>query len=96
MKPTVKPTVKSTVRPRLAAHVRSRYDARRGQHQLVYPEGLLVLGHSAAAIAGLCDGRTPAQILEALRAEYGDVPERDVDDFLAALAERGLLRDESA
>ena len=44
-------------RPTLASHVRYRWDAVRDQHQLVFPEGVLVLNESAAALAALCDGR---------------------------------------
>jgi pyrroloquinoline quinone biosynthesis protein D len=86
----------------LARHARYRWDALRGQHQLVFPEGLLVLNETGAAIVRLCDGRSTAELLAALAAQLTDCPptpggedrvQDEVHEFLARLAKKGLLRD---
>ena len=53
-------------RPQLAPGVRYRWDEMREQHQLLFPEGLLVLNESGAAIVRLCDGRTTDQMIHEL------------------------------
>ncbi len=81
-------------RPLLVRHARYRWDDLRGQHQLVFPEGLLVLNDSAAAIVRLCDGRTVEELDAALREQFVDRPlDEDVLEFLERLARKGLLRD---
>jgi coenzyme PQQ biosynthesis protein PqqD len=86
-----------TDRPRLVRHARYRWDEIRQQHQLVYPEGILVLNDSGAAILRLCDGRALEELLAALAAQFGEPPpEADVLTFLRRLAEKGLLRDADA
>lgn len=78
----------------LVPHARYRWDKVRGQHQLVFPEGILVLNESGAAIVRLCDGRTTAELLAALSEQFPDgQPETDVPAFLDRLARKGLLRD---
>ena len=81
-------------RPLLAPGVRYRWDETREQHQLLFPEGLLVLNESGAAIVQLCDGRTTDEMICELegRVSNGN-PADDVPLFLARLAEKGLLRD---
>lgn len=83
-------------RPLLAAGARYRWDRVRRQHQLVFPEGLLVLNETAAAIVQLCDGRSLSDLIGALRASFpgADLGE-DVRSFLERLAQKGLLRDAS-
>jgi pyrroloquinoline quinone biosynthesis protein D len=81
-------------RPRLVPHARYRLDKLRGQHQLVFPEGILVLNDTGAAIVRLCDGRCLDELLGALTAEFGDgVRGEEVGEFLQRLAKKGLLRD---
>ncbi len=81
-------------RPLLVPHARYRWDAVRGQHQLVFPEGLLVLNESGAAIVRLCDGRPLADLLAALRERFSDGElGEDVQAFLSRLARKGLMRD---
>ena len=81
-------------RHRLARGVRYRWDAMREQHQLLFPEGLLVLNESGAAIVRLCDGRTTDEMIRELEDLVSDGnPADDVHQFLARLAEKGLLRD---
>jgi pyrroloquinoline quinone biosynthesis protein D len=81
-------------RPLLARGARYRWDELRGQHQLVYPEGLLVLTGSAAAIVRLCDGRPMGEIITVLHGQFpGADPGPDVHAFLERLAGKGLVRD---
>lgn len=81
-------------RPLLVRHARYRWDALRGQHQLVFPEGILVLNQSGAAIVQLCDGRSLPDLIAALAEQFaGDLATREVDEFLQRLAKKGLLRD---
>jgi pyrroloquinoline quinone biosynthesis protein D len=81
-------------RPLLARAARHRWDEVRGQHQLVFPEGLLVLNAPAAAVVRLCDGRPVEDLIAALRGQFsaGD-PAADVPAFLGRLAGKGLVRD---
>ena len=76
------------------AHASYRWDKVRGQHQIVFPEGVLVLNEPGAAIVRLCDGRSTAELLAALSEQFpdGDLGE-DVQAFLDRLARKGLLRD---
>ncbi len=81
----------------LVPQARYRWDKIREQHQIVYPEGVLVLNETGAAIVRLCDGRTTAQLLTALRAEFPDARiEADVETFIARLSKKGLLCDAPA
>ncbi|MDC0936745.1 pyrroloquinoline quinone biosynthesis peptide chaperone PqqD [Pirellulales bacterium] len=83
---------KST-RPKLARGVRYRWDEVRELHQLLYPEGLLVLNETGAAIVQLCDGRSADEIKQELAGSFSDSQiDSDVDDFLKRLAQRGLIR----
>lgn len=84
-------------RPRIAAKARLRYDRKAERTMLLYPEKGLVLNPTAADIAKLCTGEhSVGAIVDQLAAKYGKeaaVIEREVMDFLAALAERGLLQE---
>jgi pyrroloquinoline quinone biosynthesis protein D len=86
----------------LARHARYRWDALRGQHQIVFPEGLLVLNETGAAIVRLCDGRSVAELLTTLEAQFSGCPptpegegrvQDEAHEFLTRLAKKGLLRD---
>lgn len=80
--------------PVLAPHARYRWDQLRRQHQIVFPEGILVLNESGAAIVRLCDGRSTPQLLAALEEQFsGRDPAGEVHEFLGRLAKKGLLRD---
>ena len=81
------------LRPRLVRHARYRWDKLRGQHQLVFPEGILVLNDTGAAIVRLCDGRSMDELLGALTESYGDSLPEEVGEFLNRLTQKGLLRD---
>lgn len=81
-------------RPVLVSHARYRWDELRLQHQLVYPEGILILNDSGAAIVQLCDGRLIDELVVALQEEYSEGnPAADMDEFLHRLANKGLLND---
>jgi pyrroloquinoline quinone biosynthesis protein D len=81
-------------RPLLVRHARYRWDEIRAQHQLVFPEGILVLNESGAAIVRLCDGRPVDDLLAALAEQFAQPPAgEEVRDFLQRLAQKGLLRD---
>ncbi len=78
----------------LVPHARYRWDKVRGQHQLVFPEGILVLNDSGAAIVQLCDGRSTGELLAALSKQFPEgLAGEDVPVFLERLAAKGLLRD---
>ena len=87
----------SIARPLLVAHARYRWDKVRRQHQIVFPEGVLVLNEPGAAIVRLCDGRSTAELLAALTEQFpdGDLGELgdNVHAFLDRMARKGLLRD---
>ena len=79
--------------PLLARGVRYRWDEVRKQPQLLYPEGVLVLNESGAAIVKLCDGRSVQEIKSELKKSFPDSElSSDVDQFLVRLAQKGLIR----
>jgi pyrroloquinoline quinone biosynthesis protein E len=91
-------------RPALAAKTRVRRDPITGQPLVLYPEGLLRLNRSGAAIVALCDGRRSVQSIVAelaakfrpgsreMGAEIGpDEIADDVGTFLEELDTKGLL-----
>jgi coenzyme PQQ biosynthesis protein PqqD len=81
-------------RPVLSRRARYRWDALRQQHQIVFPEGVLVLNESGAAIVKHCDGRFMDNLLAALSGQFADgFQAADVHAFLGRLLEKGLLRD---
>lgn len=83
-------------RPVLASHARYRWDPVRRQHQIVFPEGLLVLNESAAAAIRLCDGRSWSEILAELDGQFSGFEPGELQDFMDRLARKGLLRDGDA
>jgi pyrroloquinoline quinone biosynthesis protein D len=81
-------------RPVLVRHARLRWDAVRGEHQIVFPEGVLVLNESAAAIVERCDGRLLSELITSIERDASpDRSEQDVKTFLGRLAAKGLLRE---
>ena len=78
----------------LVRHARYRWDTLREQHQVVFPEGMLVLNKTGAAIVQLCDGRSTDEIHAALKEQFFEGnPTDDVNPFLERLAKKGILRD---
>jgi coenzyme PQQ biosynthesis protein PqqD len=89
-------TSQPIARPVLSVGTRYRWDKIREQHQLVFPEGMMVLNDSGTAIVGLCDGRSTSDLIATLKGTYpGSDPTDDVHEFLRQLADKGLLRDTS-
>ena len=79
-------------RPRLARHVRLRFDPARGRHVLLTPEAVTVLNGTGAAVLELCDGqRTVAEIVAELRGRYAHVDDEEVRRFVDRLAARRCL-----
>jgi pyrroloquinoline quinone biosynthesis protein D len=79
--------------PRVAPRARLHWDEVRERHVLLYPEGLVALNETAAAILELCDGDRPvAQIVATLKLRYrAEGIERDVAVLLQGLAAKGLV-----
>ena len=81
--------------PRLASRAKLRKDPATGGWVLLFPEGLMNLNESAAAILRLCDGQIPMPgILERLSRNFKTpVPllEKDVREALDQFQSKGLL-----
>jgi pyrroloquinoline quinone biosynthesis protein D len=79
-------------RPRLARHVRLKFDTAREQYALLSPESVWVLNDTGVAIVKLCDSRrTIADIQSELRTRYDQVADGDVRRFVSDLvAKRGM------
>ncbi len=92
---TPKPPIALTARPRLNSKVRVQTDKVSGKPALLYPEGVLILNPTGAAIVALCDGqRTLTEIVAALAEKYNapaDALASDVVEYLARLRDKGLL-----
>ena len=75
--------------PKLAPHVRLRFDATRNQTVLLGPESVAVLNGTGASILSLCDGqRTVGEIVAELRGTYKRVDEDEIRTFLGRLTKR--------
>jgi len=88
------PEIEPQTRLRLSPKVRVRRDEQSGKTALVFPESVLFLNPSGAAIVELCNGRTLSEIVRILTERYQVTPEqveRDVRGYLVRLSERGLL-----
>jgi len=90
-------TLAASSRPKLWKFARVQFDEARQRSVLQYPEGAVLLNDTAAEILALCDGtRTLAEIAAALKERYGADVFDDVQGYLTQLADRELVRDESA
>lgn len=80
-------------RPSFVRGVRLQWDDIRKRHMLLFPEGVLVLNPTAAAVLELCDGkRTVGAIVTELEQRYqGASVGNDVHKLLSRIAERGLI-----
>jgi len=88
------PTIDGSAQPRLAHGVRLQTDSKTGNRVLLFPEGVLELNETAQEIVSRCDGRTVADIVQALAEEYDADPKMlgaDVRDTLADLQQRKLI-----
>jgi pyrroloquinoline quinone biosynthesis protein D len=83
------------MRVRLTSKARVQTDKITGKPALLYPEGVLLLNPTGAAIVELCDGRhTVGEMMRQLAVRYGSTPDglsQDVTAYLGRLHERGLL-----
>ncbi len=83
--------------PRLAPFARYRWDKIREQHQIVYPEGVLVLNRTGAEIVKRMDGRTLDDLVAELETVFNSTAVRgDVAVFLEKLFNHGLLKRDDA
>ncbi len=81
-------------RPVLTRRARYRWDDVRREHHVVFPEGVLVLNETGAAIVKLCDGRSTAELIAAIEEQFSSGnPAADVHAFLNRLSKKGLLCD---
>lgn len=81
--------------PALWRLARLDFDAVRQQRVLLYPEGVVLLNDTGAAILDLCDGRrTVAEITTILQERYNSDVMGDVIDYLSSLVDRELVRAE--
>jgi pyrroloquinoline quinone biosynthesis protein D len=88
------PTIAGSAQPRLARGVRLQTDSQTGNIVLLFPEGVLELNETAQEIVTRCDGRTVAEIVQALAEEYDADPQMlgaDVRETLADLQQRKLI-----
>jgi pyrroloquinoline quinone biosynthesis protein D len=83
------------MRVRLSSKARVQTDKITGKPAFLYPEGVLLLNPTGAAIVELCDGQhTLAEMVTQLAERYSAPPEKllsDVTEYLGRLRERGLL-----
>ncbi|WKN21093.1 pyrroloquinoline quinone biosynthesis peptide chaperone PqqD [Azotobacter vinelandii] len=80
--------------PRLRRGFRFQWEPAQNCHVLLYPEGMVKLNDSAAAILGQVDGdRSIAAIVAALRERFpeSDGIEEDVLEFLEVARERSWI-----
>ena len=84
--------------PRLVTGARLRYDEVREEHQLLIPEGVVLLNPTAAEVLELCDGeRSIDAIAGELSARYDGADVRDdVLEMVDAMTQRGLVVDAAA
>lgn len=81
-----------TDRPRLRCGVRTGIDPLSDEAILLFPEGVLFLNETAAAVIQQCDGsRSVAEVLRGVGAVYDDVAEKDVLELLRDLIRQRLL-----
>ena len=82
-------------KPRLAAKARLKWDAVRGKHLLLFPEGVLVLNQTAHDVLALCDGqRAVAEIVKTLATQYAvdaNAIDADVKEILQKLSQKTFV-----
>ncbi|MBJ6611336.1 MAG: pyrroloquinoline quinone biosynthesis peptide chaperone PqqD [Candidatus Thiothrix moscowensis] len=81
-------------KPALAPGYRFQWEPVQSCHVLLYPEGMVQLNETAAAILSFCDGqRNVLRVIADLENEYAAEGLReDVLSFLAEAVERGWVR----
>jgi pyrroloquinoline quinone biosynthesis protein D len=85
--------VDTTAVPAIGRGFRLQWEPAQAAHVLLYPEGMVKLNQSAAAILTRCDGtRTVADIITDLESTYGLAGlTQDVCAFIAIAIERTWL-----
>lgn len=85
--------IDTAARPAIGAGFRLQWEPAQEAHVLLYPEGMVKLNQSAAAILTRCDGvRTVAEIVADLERTYSAAGlSPDVCAFLALAAERAWV-----
>jgi pyrroloquinoline quinone biosynthesis protein D len=79
--------------PALWRLARIEFDQVRQQRVLLYPEGVVLLNDTGAAILDLCDGkRSIADIASVLGERYHCDVTADVVEYLSRLVEQELVR----
>jgi len=92
--PNPEPGLTASSVPSLWRLARLEFDRVRQQNVLLYPEGVVLLNETGAAILELCDGRRSiATIAQILGERYQCDVIADVTEYLSQLAERELIRD---
>ena len=85
--------VSATARPAIAHGLRLQWEPAQEAHVLLYPEGMVKLNGSAAAILTRCDGvRTVTDIVADIERTYGVAGlSAEVAGFVALAVERSWL-----
>jgi pyrroloquinoline quinone biosynthesis protein D len=80
--------------PALAAGYRFQWEEVQQCHVLLYPEGMVQLNETAAAILSFCDGqRNVGEVVATLESEYeAEGLYNDVAEFLLEAIEHGWVR----
>lgn len=80
--------------PRLAAGYRFQWEEVQQTHVLLYPEGMVQLNDTAAAVLGLCDGKRAVKtIIEDIERDYEtEGLQDDVWQFLVEAQAEGWVR----
>jgi pyrroloquinoline quinone biosynthesis protein D len=86
-------SIDTAARPAVGAGFRLQWEPAQGAHVLLYPEGMVRLSRSAAAIMTRCDGeRTIAAIVADIEREYATTGlSSDVHTFVELAIERCWL-----
>ncbi len=88
-------TIDDSSVPRLAPHIKLRFDKTRGRWVILAPERVLMPDDIAVEIVKRCDGEaTVGAIVEALAAEFGAPAGEvghDVTELLQDLADKGFV-----
>jgi len=80
--------------PSLWRLARLQFDPVRNQRVLLYPEGVVLLNDTGAAVLDLCDGRrTVSEIASILGQRFNCDVQADVLDYLTGLADQALVGD---
>ncbi len=78
--------------PSLWRLARLQHDPVRNQRVLLYPEGVVLLNDTGAAVLDLCDGRRSVADIAAILGERFNCDVRaDVLDYLTGLADQALV-----